>query len=103
MLTLAQAKEYLRVEYDDEDDYITFLIGVAQDYMHEGVTDFRAKYEGGSSRYKKLAQMCELAIVQNLYDQRYLVGKKQEMTYVIRSMMTQLEYAEADYVQPRTK
>lgn len=98
MLTLKQAKEYLRVEYDDEDDYINFLIGTAHDYMHEGVSDFKAKYEAGDDRYKKLAQMCELAIVQNLYDQRYLIGKKQEMTYVIRSMMTQLEYAGVEYV-----
>ena len=37
-----------------------------------------------------------LVIIQNLYDERYMMGQALEMNYIVRSMITQLEYGDVN-------
>lgn len=99
MIDLDKAKTYLRVEYDDDDEYIKELIEVAYTYIREGITGYDTKINHPA--FEQKADMVARAIIQNLYDERYLMGRPLEMSYMIRAMMLQMEVG--DYVQPRTQ
>lgn len=94
MLSLDEVKAYLRVTYEDDDPYIKNLIEIAEDYLHDGISDYEAKKV--SQRFLRKAKMVKLAIIQQLYDERYYVGQSKlsedyKLNYVILSMIFQLE------------
>lgn len=98
-MTLDQVKKYLRVTYDDDDSYLEELIRVAEGYLEDGITNYKGKLK--NQVFAEKAQMVQYAIIQNLYDERYLMGRPLDMPYMIRAMMLQMEVG--DYVQPRTQ
>lgn len=94
MLSLDEVKAYLRVTYEDDDLYIKNLIEIAEDYLHDGISDYEAKKV--SKRFLRKAMMVKLAIIQQLYDERYYIGQGKlsgdyKLNYVILSMIFQLE------------
>lgn len=91
-MTLDQVKKYLRVTYDDDDSYLEELIRVAEGYLEDGITDYKEKLK--NQLFAEKAQMVQYAIIQNLYDERYMMGQAMEMSYIIRSMIHQLEYGD---------
>lgn len=93
-MTLEDVKNYLRVTYDDDDGYLTNLMQVAEDYLVAGVTDYLKKKE--NDHFKARAEIVKLVIIQNLYDERYMMGQTLEMNYIVRSMITQLEYGDVN-------
>lgn len=93
-MTLEEVKNYLRVTYDDDDGYLTNLMQVAEDYLVAGVTDYLVKKE--KEHFRARAEIVKLVIIQNLYDERYMMGKALEMNYIVRSMITQLEYGDVN-------
>ena len=93
-MTLEEVKNYLRVTYDDDDGYLTSLMQVAEDYLVAGVTDYLKKKK--NDHFKARAEIVKLVIIQNLYDERYMMGQALEMNYIVRSMITQLEYGDAN-------
>lgn len=93
-MTLEEVKNYLRVTYDDDDGYLTNLMQVAEDYLVAGVTDYLVKKE--KEHFRARAEIVKLVIIQNLYDERYMMGQPLEMNYIIRSMITQLEYGDVN-------
>ena len=93
-MTLEEVKNYLRVTYDDDDGYLTNLMQVAEDYLVAGVTDYLKKKE--NDHFKARAEIVKLVIIQNLYDERYMMGQTLEMNYIVRSMITQLEYGDVN-------
>lgn len=90
MLTLEEVKNYLRVDFEDDDNYIKDLIVVAENYLRDGITNFDLKMEKESNKSK--ARMIMRVLISNLYDERYLLGTELPMVYMIRSMLNQLEY-----------
>ena len=93
-MTLEYVKNYLRVTYDDDDGYLTNLMQVAEDYLVAGVTDYLVKKE--KEHFRARAEIVKLVIIQNLYDERYMMGQPLEMNYIVRSMITQLEYGDVN-------
>ena len=93
-MTLEDVKNYLRVTYDDDDGYLTNLMQVAEDYLVAGVTDYIKKKE--NDHFKARSEIVKLVIIQNLYDERYMMGQTLEMNYIVRSMITQLEYGDVN-------
>lgn len=93
-MTLEDVKNYLRVTYDDDDGYLESLIKVAEDYLIDGVTDYKKKME--KEHFRARAEIVKLVIIQNLYDERYMMGQPLEMNYIVRSMITQLEYGDVN-------
>lgn len=91
-MTLDQVKKYLRVTYDDDDSYLEELIRVAEGYLEDGITDYKEKLK--NQLFAEKAQMVQYAIIQNLYDERYMMGQAMEMSYIVRSMIHQLEYGD---------
>lgn len=91
-MTLDQVKKYLRVTYDDDDSYLEELIRVAEGYLEDGITDYKEKLK--NQLFAEKARMIQYAIIQNLYDERYMMGQAMEMSYIVRSMIHQLEYGD---------
>lgn len=68
MLTLQDVKNYLHIDFDDDDKLLTHLIGVAHEYICSAVN---VKYNPDSER----AQMLSLIVISDLYDNRGISDK----------------------------
>lgn len=84
-MDLEQIKQFLRVDFDDDDSYIILLIDVAKEYIIDAV----GKYDETSARYKLLL----LNIVSTLYENReYTIDKTNEkVAYTLKSIILQLQ------------
>lgn len=74
-ITLQEAKEYLRVGYDDDNDYITELIDISEAYIDGCVgIAYREKDKYSSEEeYKKgcrLATLLQKKVISDMYDVR---------------------------------
>lgn len=74
-IKLQEAKEYLRVGYDDDNDYITELIDISEAYIDGCVgTAYREKDKYNSEEeYKKgcrLATLLQKKVISDMYDVR---------------------------------
>ena len=84
MITLEEAKSYLRVDTDAEDDLIEGLIGAASDYIQECT----GKHDDGSPLYK----LCEKILVAHWYENRGVVANNTtELPQGVQAMMTHIK------------
>ena len=86
-MTLAEVKAYLRVDYNDDDALITFLMSAAEEFMIGACGKF--------DETKTKAKMVYLAAVQDLYDNRKLVASSTQgysvsanLTLMMRSLLS---------------
>ncbi len=91
-MDLQQVKQFLRIDFDDDDSYIILLIDVAKEYIIDAV----GKYDETSARYKLLL----LNIVSTLYENReYTIDKTNEkVAYTLKSIILQLQL-EGDLIE----
>lgn len=66
MITLKQTKNYLRIDYDDEDTYLDSLIEVSLIYIDSMVGESYKEDEKAA----KLAELLQLKLVSDMYEQR---------------------------------
>ena len=84
-----KVKQYLRLDYDDS--LIDSFIEVSENYLRDAVDDFDKKIE--NERFKAKAEMLQLVLIQELYDNRNQAKKDSvDFSYIIRSMIMQLQY-----------
>ncbi|ACO85308.1 MULTISPECIES: head-tail connector protein [Clostridium] len=84
-MDLEQVKKFLRVDFSEDDTYITLLIDVAKEYIVDAV----GKYDETSARYKLLL----FNIVSTLYENRqYTIDRSNEkVAYTLKSIILQLQ------------
>lgn len=96
IVTLEEAKEWLRIDGDYDDMVIEMLIESAEQYLKNAT----GKEFDSSNRLAKL--FC-LVLIVDWYENRHLMGQKtsEQVRYTIQSMLAQLKYAggETDEVQ----
>ncbi|MGG4552605.1 head-tail connector protein [Paenibacillus humicus] len=87
ILTLEEAKEWLRVD-DDEDGIIEILKGAAETYLHNAV---EVEFDGTN----QLAKLYCLVLCADWYENRDLIGQQpsDKVRFTVQSIMTQLQYA----------
>lgn len=89
-MTLAEAKAFLKVDFNDDDDFITLLIDVAEEY----IIDALGKCDETVARVKLLMRI----IVGELYEKRSMTfdidNTNQKVQYTIRSIINQLSYGD---------
>lgn len=91
MLQLENVKLYLRIDDDTEDNLIGQMITVADNFVSNGITDYDLKIT--NEAFKSKCDFCKLAVVSEIYENRNLLNtKQQDFSYMVRSMMTQLQY-----------
>lgn len=86
-MELKAVKEYLRVDYDDDDPLISRIMKAAESYIVDAV----GRYDSGNEK----ANLLLLAIVQDLYDNRTLTvteQQKKQLSYTFSSIILQLQY-----------
>lgn len=67
-LILSEVKNYLRVDFSDDDNLITALMAAANDYLKDSIG---ATYDNTSERAKTLS----LIVISDLYDNRGISDK----------------------------
>lgn len=86
MITLTEAKSYLRVETEmtEDDDLLTGLISAASDYIQECT----GKTDDGSPLYK----LCEKLLVEHWYENRTVTANNTtELPHGVQSMLTHIK------------
>lgn len=81
-IDLKTVKEYVRIDYSDDDDILWIMHDAVIDEMKELIPTFDEK--NITSRQKLLI----LTYIKELYDNRdQMTGKSQDVRYAVRSMM----------------
>ena len=81
-----KVKEYLRVNFDEDDGIIEQMMAAAENYIIAAV----GKYDSSNEK----ANMLFMALVQDLYDNRTLMvteQQKKRMSYTFGSIILQLQ------------
>jgi len=88
ILTLSEAKTWLRVDGDDENPIIQLLIDAAESYLGNAA-------EVAFDETNHLARLYCLVVVADWYENRDLIGVKpsDKIRMTIQSIMTQLQNA----------
>ena len=89
-MTLAEAKAFLKVDFNDDDDFIELLIDVAEEY----IIDALGKCDETVARVKLLMRI----IVGEVYEKRSMTfdidHTNQKVQYTIRSIINQLSFGD---------
>lgn len=81
-MDLSTVKDFLKVDFEDDDSYILFLIDVAKEY----ITDSLGFYDNTRQKQKYLL----LTLIQDMYNNRSCTIKEDEKTRLtIRSIVLQ--------------
>lgn len=86
-------KKYLRVDFDDDDDFILLLWEVAKKYVVNSVGQPALNEAGEVDETNPLVKLLELTIISTLYEERsFTVNKSNEkLQYTLRSIILQLQ------------
>lgn len=92
MISINQAKAYLRIPYKDDDGYIASAIRQGYSYLRDAVDDFDEIYTKDSVFSDKCDMWVLTQWMPNAYDRRegMLTGVV-TMDYTARAMLTQLQ------------
>lgn len=84
-MDITLVKNFLRIDIDDDDEYIKLLVEVAKEYIGAAI----GKYDESKPRVKLLT----LNIIADLYETRqYTIDKSNEkVQYALQSMLMQLQ------------
>nr|DAO47695.1 MAG TPA: head tail connector [Caudoviricetes sp.] len=84
-----KVKQYLRLDY--EDSLVDNFILISESYLKDAIDNFDKKIE--NEQFKAKAEIVQLVLIQELYDNRSQAKKDTtDFSYVIRSMISQLQY-----------
>jgi uncharacterized phage protein (predicted DNA packaging) len=87
MITLQQAKQYLKIDSDYDDEYINTLIDTSLIYIDSCVGDAYKTDE----KAVKLANLLQLKLMSDLYDQRdYEVANNVKQDKIVTTILDKL-------------
>ena len=91
-VTLANLKEYLRIDIDAEDTLLTQCLSAADAYLNNAITDYATNY-AAAAKFAAQADMVWMALAAEMYQNRDSRNdNRTHYSYMIRSMITQLQY-----------
>lgn len=88
ILTLEEAKNYLRIDYEEDDSLLQSLLVAAMDYLRDSIDDFDTKII--KEKFINRAKILICVLIQDWYDNREQKESK-DLSYTARSLMTQLQ------------
>lgn len=95
IIDLQEAKEWLRVDYDEDDMQIQLLIDTAETYLKDSIDDFYKKIvHDTDGSFKNKAKLVMLVLITNWYDSRDFteLDADEKVRYTITSLMKQMSY-----------
>lgn len=89
ILEIEEAKQWLRVDHDEDDMIIQNLIKAAESYLKNAT----GKTFGSED---ELAKLFCLYLITDWYENREYLGRKvgEKVKYIVQSMLTQLQHGE---------
>jgi len=97
LITLEQAKNYLRIDFDEDDVLVEMCMESAQQYLKDSIENFEAKAVNES--FEKKCRLPILMLIQHQYDSRTaIVTSNQKVDFILSSLMLQLKYGYNDLV-----
>ena len=95
-VTLANLKAYLRIDIDAEDNFLAQCLSAADAYLNHAVSDYAANY-AASEKFAAQSDMVWMALAAEMYQNRDARNdSRTDYSYMIRSMITQLQYWVSD-------
>ena len=93
MIQTSDVKEYLRIDYNDDDNFIADVIQTGYDYLADAIDDFSELYSGDEVFSRKADLWVKTQWCPPMYDQRegMLTDKDIKLNYAARAMLTQLQ------------
>ncbi|GAA0081371.1 head-tail connector protein [Clostridium sp. CTA-6] len=89
ILTLNETKNYLRIDYNDEDIVLQLCIDNAEEYIRDAIDDFDNKIQ--IERFQRKAKLLAMMLVQDMFDNRELMAKDNEKyKYIAKSLIMQM-------------
>jgi uncharacterized phage protein (predicted DNA packaging) len=90
-MTLAEAKVYLKIDYDDEDDYIQELVDVTAIYIDSCVGENYKDYDDLVS----LSKLVQYKLIADLYESKSTyVEKAMQRDKIVETIFNKLANAE---------
>ena len=91
-MELTEAKLYLRIDYEDENDYIAVLIDTTQIYIDSCVGENYKAYE----KLLKLAKLVQYKLISDLYDTKSsMIANNLVRDRIVETIFNKLSNAEA--------
>jgi uncharacterized phage protein (predicted DNA packaging) len=89
-IDLVTVKQFLHVDYNNEDEYLGLLILNADEYLRDCIDDYDTKL--AIDRFVAKADLVKLMIVQDLFDNRDLTGSTAEkLRHSVQSTILQMQ------------
>ncbi|RWS41492.1 phage gp6-like head-tail connector protein [Bacillus mycoides] len=88
-LTLEEAKKYLRVDGNEEDDLIASFVTAAEIYI-KNATSKNVELKSD------LAKLAARILISHWYENREAVGKAEQLAFSLQSILIQLQYCVGD-------
>ncbi|MGU3371615.1 head-tail connector protein [Bacillus mycoides] len=85
VLKLEEAKEYLRVDGDEEDSLISSFITAAEIYIKNATSK-------NVDLKSELAKLAARILISHWYENREAVGKAEKLAFSLQSILVQLQY-----------
>lgn len=96
IIELADLKLALRIDTDDEDQFLKSIIEGIEVYLEGAIDNYEVKVEKES--FRKKAKLLSILIAQEFYDNRSYSVKvtngEEQIKSIARSFMFQLQYCE---------
>lgn len=95
ILNLQEAKEWLRIDYDEDNAQIQLLIDTAETYLRDSIDNFDTKLANDTDgSFKNKAKLVMLVLITNWYDSRDFteLDVDEKVRYTITSLMKQMSY-----------
>ena len=93
MIQASDVKEYLRIDYSDDDNFIADIIQLGYDYLADAIDNFSDLYSGDEVFSRKADMWVMTQWCPPMYDQRegMLTDRNSNLNYAARAMLTQLQ------------
>lgn len=91
VLTLEEAKKYLRVDGDEEDDLITSFVIAAEMYIKNATSK-------NVNLKSELAKLAARTLIAHWHENREAVGKAEQLAFSLQSILVQLQYCVGDSI-----
>ncbi|WP_131102273.1 head-tail connector protein [Bacillus sp. SYJ] len=91
VLTLEEAKKYLRVDGDEEDNLITSFVIAAEMYIKNATSK-------NVNLKSELAKLAARILIAHWHENREAVGKAEQLAFSLQSILVQLQYCVGDSI-----
>jgi len=92
IVDLEKTKEWLRVDYEEDDTQIQLLIDTAETYLRDSIDDFDIKLD--NDKFKNKAKLVMLVLITNWYDNRDFteLNVDEKVRYTVHSLIQQMKH-----------